>query len=264
MLFDLKIYTKLAVMAIRSKMQYRADFIAGLMGVFALNAINLAQLGVLTYRFKTLGNWSIWELIFLYSLYMICRSIYSTFFHHIEQLEEEIAQGTFDQCLIRPVSPLLQIVGRDFRYIGIADLLFGLVCLGLSISIMRPSWGSAHVLWLLLFLISGVVIETAVALLCSCASFRAVRISVLHDIVNRTKLLTQQYPISIFGDAFRVLVTGFIPVAFINYYPAAFLLEKAEYPFLLGILSPVVAASLALLSALAWRGGIARYASTGN
>gem|GEM_PF-2802977 len=40
MLYDLKIYGKLAVMAIRSKMQYRADFIAGLLGVFALNTSN--------------------------------------------------------------------------------------------------------------------------------------------------------------------------------------------------------------------------------
>ena len=253
MLYDLKIYGKLAVMAIRSKMQYRADFIAGLLGVFALNAINLAQLGLLTYRFQTLGNWTIWDLIFLYSLYMVCRSVYTTFFHHIERLEDEIAQGTFDQCLIRPVSPLLQIMGQDFRYIGIADLLFGIACFVLSVGTIRPPWSFVHILWLLVFLFCGIVIETSIAIICSCASFWAVRVGVLHDMVMRAKLLTQQYPISIFGDAFRVLVTGFLPVAFINYYPAVFLLGKSDAPLWYSYFSPVVALVLVMLASLVWR-----------
>ncbi|NLK09307.1 MAG: hypothetical protein GX316_11520, partial [Firmicutes bacterium] len=207
-------------------MQYRLDFFAGLAGVFILNGMNIASLGVLTYRFQTLGGWDIGELLLLYSLFMICRSIYSTFLQHVEALEEEIAQGTLDRFLTRPISPLLQLIGQDVQYIGIADFLFGLACFYTSVSLIHPAWGFIDIVWLVIFLVSGVIIETSISLICASIAFKAVRVNILRDIIMRTKVITQQYPIAVFGNAFRVLVTGFIPIAFINYYPALFLLRK--------------------------------------
>lgn len=265
MLQEIAIYGKLATMALKGKMQYRMDFFAGLAGVFILNGMNIASLGVLTYRFETLGGWDMGELLFLYSLFMICRSVYSTFLQHVEALEEEIAQGTLDRFLTRPVSPLLQLIGQDVQYIGVADFLFGLACFYTSISLIRPAWGIVDIVWLVAFLVSGVIIETSISLLCASVAFKAVRANVLRDIVMRTKVITQQYPITIFGNAFRVLVTGFVPIAFINYYPAVFLLRKeTTAPFWLSGLSPVVATLLAALALTVWNRGLASYSSTGN
>jgi ABC-2 type transport system permease protein len=79
--------------------------------------------------------------------------------------------------------------------------------------------------------------------------------------------LVQWYPIDIFGKAFRVIVTGLIPVAFMNYYPALMLLDKLdrESPWWwLGYMSPIVALLLVGITAGVWRLALRRYSSSGS
>jgi len=79
--------------------------------------------------------------------------------------------------------------------------------------------------------------------------------------------LVQNYPIDIFGLWFRVIVTGLIPVAFMNYYPALMLLGKLD-PHApsawLGYISPVVALILAAIASGVWHLALRRYSSAGG
>ena len=79
-------------------------------------------------------------------------------------------------------------------------------------------------------------------------------------------IYSQQYPMDVFGTWFRIFVTGFLPVSFMNYYPLTKLLDKPTALGIagLGFLSPVVAATLLLLGTLVWRRGLAGYSSSGN
>jgi ABC-2 type transport system permease protein len=85
--------------------------------------------------------------------------------------------------------------------------------------------------------------------------------------VNQFYGLVQQYPVDIFGKAFRLIVTGLIPVAFMNYYPALFLLDKMNYAspgWVLSYLSPLVALLLVGILSIVWRLGLNRYSSSGG
>jgi ABC-2 type transport system permease protein len=73
--------------------------------------------------------------------------------------------------------------------------------------------------------------------------------------------MTQSYPLEMFGRGFRVLV------AFINYYPARYLLGKIELGdpwYWLSIVSPLVAAVLLGAAAFVWNKGLRAYNSTGS
>src|SRR5688572_9179465 len=118
----LRLYSKLIRISMQARLQYRADFIMGLLNIIALNAINLGMIGILVYRFVNLNGWEIWELVFLYCLWLLGHSIYSLFFWHFWELEEYLVQGTFDQFLLRPASPFIQFLGREVQYIGFADM----------------------------------------------------------------------------------------------------------------------------------------------
>jgi ABC-2 type transport system permease protein len=85
--------------------------------------------------------------------------------------------------------------------------------------------------------------------------------------VNQFYYLVHQYPIDIFGTAFRVIVTGLLPVAFMNYYPALFLLDKVDHAssgWWLSYLSPLVALLLLGIVSVIWRLGLNRYSSSGS
>jgi ABC-2 type transport system permease protein len=78
--------------------------------------------------------------------------------------------------------------------------------------------------------------------------------------------LGQRYPMDVFGKWYRIFVTGFLPLAFMNYYPLTQLLGKPNALGVagLGFLSPVVACILLILGSLVWRKGLAGYTSSGS
>ena len=62
-------------------------------------------------------------------------------------------------------------------------------------------------------------------------------------------------------------LTFAVPVAFVNWYPALFVLDRPDpfgLPSALQLASPVAAAVLCLLASLAWRAGLRSYRSTGS
>lgn len=263
----LRLYLKLIRISMQSRMQYRADFITGIMGVIVLNAVNLGLIGILINRFVHLNGWTIWELVFLYCLWLLGHSIYSLFFWHINGLEDYLIQGTFDQFLIRPVSPFVQFLGREIQYMGIADMLVAVTGVTLAYVNLGLQWGWVKWVFFILAIVSGTLIEMTLALMIACIAFWTGRSSAGFFVMVRLNLMVQQYPIDIFGYGFRVVVTSLIPVAFMNYYPSLMLLGKmdgnSDWGWL-GYMSPVVALLLVGIASGVWRLALTRYTSSGS
>ena len=63
------------------------------------------------------------------------------------------------------------------------------------------------------------------------------------------------------------MLTFVIPVAFVNWYPCLYLLDREDpfgFPAWFALAPPVVGALLFGVAALAWRTGVRRYTSTGS
>jgi len=264
---SITLYFKLIRIAMQSRMQYRADFITGVIGVIVLNAVNLGLIGILVSRFTHLNGWTVWEMVFLYCLWLLGHSLYSLFLWHIRTLEDYLVQGTFDQFLIRPVSPFILFLGREVQYMGIADMAFAIAGLSLAYANLGLAWDGVKWIFFLLAVIAGALIETTIALIIACLAFWTGRSRRANNLVMQLNVMVQHYPVDIFGYAFRVVVTGLIPVAFMNYYPALMLLDKIEPNSAgawLGYMSPVVALLLIVLTMGVWKLALARYASSGS
>lgn len=265
---SLRLYVKLVRISMQSRMQYRADFITGVIGVILHNLVSLGLIGILVNRFENLNGWTVWELVFLYCLWLLGHSLYSLFFWHIRTLEDYLIQGTFDQYLLRPASPLVQFLGREIQYYGFADVAFGVGGLALVFANLDLRWGPVEWVFFFLSILAGTVIELTVVLLITCLAFWTGRSRRASGMIVQINVLVQQYPIDIFGTPFRALVTGLIPVAFMNYYPALMLLGKLDRvgpnAAWLGYSSPVVAVVLLGVVAVVWRLALRRYSSAGG
>jgi ABC-2 type transport system permease protein len=75
-----------------------------------------------------------------------------------------------------------------------------------------------------------------------------------------------QYPLDIFAAWFRRLFAFVIPIAFVNYFPSLFILDKptGPWPPALRFASPLVALATVAVTAIVWRAGVRRYTSTGS
>ena len=101
----------------------------------------------------------------------------------------------------------------------------------------------------------------------ACIAFWTGRSDMAINTIMEFNVLVQHYPIDIFGVWFRVIVTGIIPVAFMNYYPALMLLDKLEpdSPMAwLGYFSPLVALILTVIASSVWHLALRRYSSSGG
>jgi ABC-2 type transport system permease protein len=260
-------YFKLIGISFQGRMQFRADFFTGLVGVLVLNAFTLAMIGVILGRFQNLNGWTLWEIVFLFGLWSTAHSIYSMLFWHVPDLENFIIDGTFDRFMVRPISPFLQFIGHEINYVGFGDVVVGVTTLALSISHLNLNWSGWHWPFLILVILSGALIEFSIQVsLCSVAFWTGRSASIVFT-VNRFSWLVQQYPVDMFGRWFRIFVTSFVPVAFMNYYPALVLLGRVSpgQPWAwLSFISPLVGLALLGVASLIWRTGIRRYSSTGS
>jgi ABC-2 type transport system permease protein len=264
---SLRLYFKMISISFQGRMHFRLDFFTGVFGVVVMNVLNLALIGVILSRFDHLNGWLLWEIVFLYSLWILGHSIYSLLFWHVSDLEDYIIDGTFDQFMVRPVSIFLQFIAREVNYVGVADIVVGIA--GMSLSFANLNLHLAPWQWLLLFgaILAGMLIEFGINLALASVAFWTGRSSALWFTVFQFSFLIQQYPVDMFGRWFRVFVTAVVPVAFINYYPSLLLLGKVQPgdPWSwLGFASPLVALLLLVFGGFMWRLGIRAYSSTGN
>lgn len=262
----LRIYGKLIRISMLGKMQYRADFLTGIISILLLNGLNIGAIGILVNRFKDLNGWGVWDMVFLYCLWIMGHSIYSLFFWHFFGMENLLVAGRFDMFLVRPLPVLLQFLAQGIQYMGVGDILVGIIGVSMAYQNLGLHWAPLQWLVFLGSILSGAAIETGVYWIIASVGFWTVRTFPMARLATNFRDMVQQFPASIFGRWFRMVVTGLLPFAFMNYYPSLILLGKQDAgvaPWL-GYLSPVVALVVLLLGLLIWNEGLKRYSSTGN
>lgn len=246
-------------------MQYKVDYFVGIISIIVLNIVNLSFLGIMVYNFESLAGWGIWDLMFLYGLWNMGRGIFSLFFWHMYNFEDLVVSGNFDTFLIRPVSPFLQLIGRDIGYPGIGDFLVGIVAVSLAKSNLMLHWSFGYWVFFVVCVVSAALIQLAIVWICGSLSFWTTRSRDAYHIADRFSIFMQQYPISIFGRVFQIFVTGVLPVAFLNYYPSVILLNMAgDERTWWHYLSPAVTMVILLIARFVWKAGVNKYAGTGN
>jgi ABC-2 type transport system permease protein len=116
--------------------------------------------------------------------------------------------------------------------------------------------------------LGGALIDFGVNLAIATASFWFTRIDSLRWVFMSLEQEFSRYPLSIYQRGVKVMLAFVIPFAFMNYFPATFLLHKSEDGLHLnpavGLLTPVVGLVVFALGYAFWRTGIDRYQGTGS
>lgn len=264
----MKGYLDLARLSVKTRIGYRFDFVVGSVGIVLSNIINLGLLLILTLKFDTLMGWNFWELVFMYNLWLFSHGFYSTFFRNIENLQTLVVSGDFDKMLVKPVSPLVQLIGGQFYFYGAGDWAISGTMLALSYVNLELAWGPGAWIFLVLAVVSGFLIETAISLILSTLSFWLGKTDGLNWLVFQFNYaLTQRYPVDIYFAPLRVLLTFIFPFAFMNYFPGVVLLgrwDKVLFHPLVHYAGPALALGLGALALVLWNRGLKAYKSSGS
>ena len=264
---QLAVYRHLLAARIRSDWQYRTSFLMLLLAQVLAAGLDLAVIAVLFARVDALAGWTAIEVALLFGLGGVAFALADLFASQVEYVSRHIKAGTFDRFLLRPLSPLLQLSAGEFALRRAGRLVQPVVVLAIGLAGAGIDWTPARMALVPVALASGTAMFAAVWVLTSSVAFWTVDTQEFGNAFTYGGNHLTQYPIDVLGPWLRRLVTFVVPLAFVAYFPAAYLLDKPEplgAPAPVAFAAPVVALALVLAARAVWLSAVRHYRSTGS
>ena len=263
----LALYWRLVAAQVRAQLQYRASFVLQVLGQFTANVIGFVALLLLFHRFDNLAGWSRAEVAFLYGLGGLAFGASDMLAGGFDRLSVAIQTGTFDRVLTRPVGVFAQVLASDFQLRRLGRMAQGGLVLGISLAWLDVEWTGLKLLVLVSALVSGILIFGAIWVIGAAITFWTVQTSEVTNVFTYGGEELVSYPMSVYGDGLRRIFTFVVPLAFVTYLPALYILDRADplgLPPVLQFCSPLVAAAFFVVARGAWALGVRHYQSTGS
>lgn len=242
--------------------QYRANFVASVLGTLFWITTALLTLALFFRHTERLGGWDFWEVVVLLGVFnALSGEVEAVLRPGIGQLADQVRHGDLDLVLARPVDPLTFVSFRQIDVWRFTDVAFGLALSGYAFVRMgRMPSGLEVVAFLVAIASAGVVVYAIwVALMCLAFWFISVEnLSVLFDSLYSGA----RYPVSAYPGALRFLFVYLVPIAWTTTIPAAALTGRMGP----GIAVPAaaIAALSLLLARMVWRTALRRYTGAGG
>jgi ABC-2 type transport system permease protein len=264
---DLDIAWRIAALRVRGQMQYRSSFLMQIFGNFIINFGELMVLVTLFQRFENLGGWSLGEVLFLHGMSLVMFGIGDSLSQGLHAVPVLIREGTFDRVLVRPMSSFVQALVTEvsLRHLGL--LAQGLLVFGVAIRLVDVSWTPVKIAFLAVVLVSGVALFLALFTIEAIVSFWTVNSLEAINAFTYGGSDLGQYPLHIFDQRLRWLFLWIIPIGFLTYYPALYILDKPDplgLPGAARFVAPLAAGLFCAAVAWGWNTAIRHYRSTGS
>lgn len=264
---DVRVALRIAALRLRGQMQYRSSFIMQITGNFVVNFAEVIVLWSLFQHFDNLGGWNLEEVIFLHGLAMVMFALGDTISNGIQAVPDLIREGTFDRTLIRPMSSYVQSMVNEvsLRHFGL--LAQGILLLVIGMASVETSWTLGKIAYLPIILVSGAAFFAALFTVEAIISFWTVNSIEAVNAFTYGGSDLAQYPLNIFQRGMRALFLFVIPVGFLTYYPALYLLDKSDplgFPRAASFVAPLAALAFCFVISRGWTYALRHYHSTGS
>ncbi|MEU3291483.1 ABC transporter permease [Streptomyces longwoodensis] len=263
----LRTYRLVAGMWIRSTMAYRTSFALTVAGNLLVTGLDFATILLMFAQVDSLGGWSLPEVAFLYGVSATAFGVADLVLGSMDVLGGRMRDGSFDTLLVRPAPVLAQVAADRFALRRLGRITQGVLVLGWGLAHVDADWTPVKVLLLPVTLLSGAALFGALFVAGASFQFVAQDAAEVQNAFTYGGTTLLQYPPSVFGRDLVRSVTFLVPLAFVNWVPVSYVLDR---PLPLGLpawtaaASPVVAAVSCVLAGLAWRAALRSYRSTGS
>ncbi|MFC9946194.1 ABC transporter permease [Streptomyces pratensis] len=260
-------YGLIVAMWLRSTMAYRASFVMTAVGNFLVTGFDFVTIMLMFGHVDALGGFTLPEIALLYGASATAFGLTDLLLGSMDRLGRRVRDGTLDTLLVRPVPVLAQVAADRFALRRLGRITQGLLVLGYALLTLDIAWTPLKVLVLPLMVLSGAAIFGAVFVVGAAFQFYAQDASEVQSAFTYGGTTLLQYPPSIFAKDLVRGVTFVVPLAFVSWLPALYVLGRdypVDLPRWVAFLPPVVAAGCWVLAGLAWRAGLRAYRSTGS
>jgi ABC-2 type transport system permease protein len=267
MIYNLKLYLELLRISIASQFQYKASLWMQSFGRLLMTGIEFLSIWALFNRFHNLLGWTLPEVGLFYGFVCIIFSVADAGSKGFDMLPSLIRTGEFDRILLRPLSPLIQLAGREFNLRRFGRFLQGIAIFIWASRSLSIAWTIPKIFLLLWTSFCGVSLFVGIFILQATLCFWTVESVEVGNILTYGGVETSQVPLSVYPANFQRFFTYIVPLGCISYYPLLTIIGKAD-PMGSSIwfqtLSPLFGFIFLLISWQCWGKGIQHYSSAGG
>ncbi|MEU0196670.1 MULTISPECIES: ABC transporter permease [unclassified Streptomyces] len=263
----LRAYGLIAAMWIRSTMAYRASFALTTFTNFAVTGLDFIAILLMFSSVDALGGFSLPEIAFLYGLSSLAFGLADMLIGSMERLGRRVRDGTLDTLLVRPAPVLAQVAADRFALRRLGRVTQGVLVLGYALTALDIDWTPLKLLLMPVMVVSGGAIFCSVFVAGAAFQFVAQDASEVQNAFTYGGATLLQYPPVLFAQDLVRGVTFVLPLAFVNWLPASYVLGRPyplDLPTWVAFASPLVAVVCCALAGVAWRAGLRSYRSTGS
>lgn len=272
----LQIYLAFFKQQIKSLMEYKIDF---MMGMIALGIQQISTFIVLMAVFtqvKVIGTYSFDEILLLYGYSQIVRGIDHIYNDNIWSIGwGKIRDGSFSQYLTRPINIITHIIMERVQFDGFGELIVGVVIFLYAKGNLGLEFGVSGWLVFAAFLITGLIIYFAIKQICASVAFWTISSGELMTVAYEVNSFNK-YPVDIYKNiVLKTLLIYILPFAVVSYFPMAFFIREPEFisnvigiqygnKYILLVFVAAIAACSIMVSTVVWRAGLKRYNASGS
>lgn len=246
--------------AIAAEMEYRANFL--LAAISSIGGLIGSLFGLfLFYRTGyTFAGWSWEEALIVLGIFTLLQGVSATFLvPNLNRIVRHVQDGTLDFVLLKPISSQFWLSTYTVSPWGMPDLVFGLIMIGYAGHQLGLAW--YQYFWSLIPLIFGVMSLYSLWFMLGATSIWFVKIYNVTEVL-RGLVDAGRYPIVAYPDAYRIFFTFVVPVTFLTTVPAQAMLNRLEWPWLVG--SGILACVLLFAANRFWRFALRFYTSASS
>jgi ABC-2 type transport system permease protein len=257
-----RIVWRLTALNLRAQMEYRVEFLLNVAvgAIWQISVILFAT--VLLTRFPGMGGWSSGEVLLLASMRLLSHGLQVLFFSRVTWVYYATYSGQLEAFLLRPMPVYRQVQLQFFPTNAIGDLAVAATLFTGAVWRSGIDWTPARAGYLAAAVVGGMLMEAAMMTVLSAAGLHAPTTQYWTQWVEEILATVGSYPLSILPKLVGGLLTFFLPLAFVAYFPAAVLtghLDTVGVPAWLAVSAPL----LGLLSFVAahrlWRFSLRHY-----
>lgn len=258
---NIKLYLSFLKASLKEMLIYRLDCMVGMISQIVTQLVEIIFIFIIFYNTDTLAGWNFNQILLLYGITSISIGFSDFCFDAIYDIGPKyIKNGDFDKILLRPVHPLVSIIGSSREFTALGYFILGLIITIIMLIELAIPITFLLIIKILFFSIVGALIIGAINTIFSISSFWTYRSNEI--IWSFYRIYTfAQYPINIYNMFIKILITVILPFAFVAYYPTMDYLGMNTYMI---YLSPIIAIILWIIAVKAWNWALNKYRSTGN
>ncbi|AEE97661.1 ABC transporter permease [Mahella australiensis] len=240
-----------------------AHSIAKMMGWGA----DLIVVYLMVHKFESILSWSAYEVLFLFSMDATSYALAGFFmFNPFAMLSQHIQMGTFDEMLTKPLNPFFYLCFKGFTTGYLGNLISTVTAMIICIIKLNISMSFVNIFYLIIIIIGSALIHSALFMFSNIPAFWIVKTDALSSFRWALDEFIR-YPISIYDRWIQIMLTFVFPVAFINFYPSQYFLQKSDFlgfsPFF-AHMTVVIGSILFVLGYMFFFVGVRNYKSTGS